>query len=90
MFTSDPIQEIDNSQKCIEMLCENKHIERLQFLQKKGLQCTIVFLQNNVCDTGGNGNMDGTCYTAEECTARDGVATGSCADGYGVCCVSKY
>jgi len=47
----------------------------------------VVRFPNNVCDTGGNGNMNGTCYTAEECTARDGVATGSCADGYGVCCV---
>merc|ERR1711899_638666 len=24
---------------------------------------------------------------AEECTNRNGVASGSCADGYGVCCV---
>jgi len=47
----------------------------------------VVRFPNNVCDTGGNGNMNGTCYTAEECTARDGVASGSCADGYGVCCV---
>merc|ERR1719382_2050422 len=31
--------------------------------------------------------MNGTCYTAEECSDRDGVATGSCADGFGVCCV---
>merc|ERR1712156_650692 len=45
----------------------------------------VVRFPNNVCDT--NGNMNGTCYTAEECTSRDGVATGSCADGYGVCCV---
>ena len=34
--------------------------------------------------------MNGTCYTAEECSDRDGVATGSCADGFGVCCVSKF
>jgi len=38
-----------------------------------------------VCDTGNQ--MNGTCYTAEECTNRNGVASGSCADGYGVCCV---
>merc|ERR1719422_811387 len=31
--------------------------------------------------------MNGTCYTADECTSRDGVASGSCADGYGVCCI---
>jgi len=31
--------------------------------------------------------MNGTCYTAEECSSRDGIASGECADGYGVCCV---
>merc|ERR1719270_92221 len=31
--------------------------------------------------------MNGTCYTADECTSRNGVASGSCADGYGVCCI---
>jgi len=45
----------------------------------------IVKFNNDVCDTGNN--MNGTCYTAEECTNRNGVASGSCADGYGVCCV---
>jgi len=45
----------------------------------------IVKFNNDVCDTGNNQN--GTCYTAEECSNRNGVASGSCADGYGVCCV---
>jgi len=45
----------------------------------------IVKFNNDVCDTGNT--MNGTCYTAEECTNRNGVASGSCADGYGVCCV---
>merc|ERR1719225_2555777 len=31
--------------------------------------------------------MNGTCYTAEERASRDGVASGSCAEGYGVCCI---
>ena len=44
--------------------------------------------QNSVCNT--EAAMNGTCYTAEECSDRDGVADGSCADGYGVCCVSKF
>ena len=34
--------------------------------------------------------MNGTCYTAEECASRDGVASGSCAEGYGVCCISMF
>jgi len=45
----------------------------------------IVKFNNDVCNTGNQ--MNGTCYTAEECTDRNGVASGSCADGYGVCCV---
>merc|ERR1719367_2043998 len=31
--------------------------------------------------------MSGTCFTAKECSDRNGVASGSCAEGYGVCCV---
>ena len=34
--------------------------------------------------------MNGTCYTAEECSDKKGKASGSCANGFGVCCVSKY
>jgi len=45
----------------------------------------VVKFKNAVCDTGGAKN--GTCYTAEECSNRNGVATGSCAEGFGVCCV---
>ena len=47
-----------------------------------------IKFQNDVCNT--ETAMNGTCYTAEECSDRDGVATGSCADGFGVCCVSKF
>merc|ERR1712156_938294 len=35
----------------------------------------------------GSGSLNGTCYTTEECASRDGVSSGSCAEGYGVCCV---
>jgi len=44
----------------------------------------VIKFPNEVCT--GTGNQDGTCYTAEECEARDGTAAGSCAEGYGVCC----
>merc|ERR1711976_1015967 len=30
---------------------------------------------------------NGTCYTESECQTKDGTASGSCAEGYGVCCV---
>jgi len=46
----------------------------------------IVKFDNDVCQSD-NMNMNGTCYTAEECTDRNGVASGTCAEGYGVCCI---
>jgi hypothetical protein len=46
----------------------------------------IVKFDNDVCNAAAQ-NMNGTCYTAEECAERDGTASGSCADGYGVCCI---
>ncbi|KAK4878123.1 hypothetical protein RN001_010629 [Aquatica leii] len=60
-----------------------------QFLAKKFLSLfTIIKFPNTMC-TGSNGvNVyDGTCYYESECQARNGTAMGSCADGYGVCCV---
>lgn len=46
----------------------------------------IVKFDNDVCQSN-NMNMNGTCYTAEECSDRNGVASGTCAEGYGVCCI---
>lgn len=34
-------------------------------------------------------NENGTCYPANECAIRGGVAGGSCASGFGVCCTCK-
>merc|ERR1711935_239254 len=45
----------------------------------------VVRFPNAAC-VGSNANM-GTCYTAEECEDSSGTASGSCADGYGVCCI---
>lgn len=45
----------------------------------------VVKFQNTEC-TGGNNNP-GTCYTTEECEDRKGTADGTCAEGYGVCCI---
>eukprot|EP00095_Tigriopus_kingsejongensis_P012505 snap_masked-scaffold221_size251850-processed-gene-1.8 protein:Tk12505 transcript:snap_masked-scaffold221_size251850-processed-gene-1.8-mRNA-1 annotation:"hypothetical protein SINV_00302" len=38
---------------------------------------------------GGTGstNRNGTCFTATECVSKSGTAAGSCAAGFGVCCV---
>jgi len=47
----------------------------------------IVKFPNSVCETTSTATPSGTCFTAEECTDKGGVASGSCADGYGVCCI---
>jgi len=49
---------------------------------------TWVKFDNEECaaDTGDNG----TCYTSTECAQYGGVAQGSCAAGFGVCCVLQY
>ena len=46
---------------------------------------TVVRFPNEVC-TSASG-LNGTCYTASECTSRSGSASGSCASSFGVCCV---
>jgi len=43
----------------------------------------IVRFPNDACD---GGSRNGTCYTKEECSNKDGTEDGSCAEGYGVCC----
>ena len=48
---------------------------------------TIVRFQNEPCLTSSMNN--GTCYTKTDCANRGGVAQGSCASGFGVCCYCK-
>ena len=48
---------------------------------------TIVRFQNEPCVTSAFNN--GTCYTKSDCANRGGVAQGSCASGFGVCCYCK-
>lgn len=45
----------------------------------------VVTFPNDICV--GSGSRNGTCYTAEECSAKGGSAQGTCASGFGVCCV---
>jgi len=46
----------------------------------------LVQFPNDECE-GSTAGTFGTCYTSEECSERNGVSSGSFADGYGVCCV---
>ena len=47
----------------------------------------IVKFKNEACSAD-DGNT-GVCFTEAECSAKRGVASGSCAAAFGVCCVCK-
>merc|ERR1719464_1439875 len=51
----------------------------------------VVTFQNDACTstsiTTNSGARIGQCFTAEECTAKGGTASGGCAMGFGTCCL---
>merc|ERR1712127_593719 len=51
----------------------------------------VVTFNNDACTTTsvttGSGSRIGQCFTAEECTAKGGTASGGCAMGFGTCCL---
>ncbi len=49
---------------------------------------SIVTFPNEVCNSSESG-MAGVCYTSSECTAGKGRAAGTCAQGFGICCICK-
>merc|ERR1739838_741834 len=44
----------------------------------------VIKFPNDVCS---GATRNGTCYTSEECSTKGGASDGSCASGFGVCCV---
>ena len=46
---------------------------------------SLVQFPNSECNSASG--TQGTCYTGSECTQRGGTADGSCASGFGVCCI---
>jgi len=46
---------------------------------------TIVSFKNDACVSGTGNN--GTCYSSSDCSKLGGTASGSCASGFGVCCL---
>lgn len=48
---------------------------------------SLVRFSNSPCTTSTGYN--GTCFTSAECSTKGGTGYGSCASGFGVCCVSK-
>ena len=49
--------------------------------------CFSARFHNDACR--GTGSKNGTCYTASECQTKGGTNGGTCASGYGVCCLCK-
>merc|ERR1719391_779684 len=45
---------------------------------------SIVNFPNSACM--GSSGIEGTCYTASQCSSRGGSSDGSCAAGFGTCC----
>jgi hypothetical protein len=45
----------------------------------------VVQFQNTGCTASSTRN--GTCYTNDQCKTKGGTPSGSCASGYGVCCL---
>merc|ERR1711884_816333 len=54
-------------------------------LDKQGIFSVVKFA-NDACQSADTG-YNGTCMTSTECTNVGGSASGSCAEGFGVCCV---
>merc|ERR1739848_980830 len=44
----------------------------------------VVRFPNDICSCT---SRNGTCYTAEECSTKGGTNDGTCASGFGVCCI---
>ena len=48
---------------------------------------TIVTFKNEACASTAGSN--GTCYSSSDCSKLGGTASGTCASGFGVCCLCK-
>jgi len=52
---------------------------------------SVVTFKNEDCqsqdNTAMNGPRNGTCFTSTECSDKGGKKSGSCASGFGVCCL---
>ena len=49
---------------------------------------TIVSFKNEACLSSGTGT-NGTCYSSNECAKLGGTSSGTCASGFGVCCLCR-
>jgi len=51
---------------------------------------SVVQFPNDVCTTTSGTYTNGTCITSSECANNGGTSQGTCAAGFGVCCVYTY
>lgn len=68
---------------------QKKQINFNDNAKKRFLEIFEVVEFDHVLCTSSSG-LEGTCLPENECQESGGSTMGSCADGYGTCCVSKY
>ncbi|OXA63350.1 hypothetical protein Fcan01_02390 [Folsomia candida] len=69
-----------------QSLLETKSNER----SSKLFPLFSVLIRNVQCLPEASENVAGTCSTNSQCRNSGGVASGACANGFGVCCVVTY
>jgi len=47
----------------------------------------VVKFKNTNCQSTSSPNLQGVCYTSQECSDLGGTADGNCAASFGVCCI---
>ena len=65
---------------------ENEKLYLSFFFSKLVNIFSVVRFPNKVC---AGDSYNGTCYSSSECSTRGGSTSGTCAGGYGVCCICK-
>lgn len=49
----------------------------------------VVKFKNSACQAATDTDLQGVCYTSEECSDNGGTTDGNCAASFGVCCILK-
>jgi hypothetical protein len=77
--------------KLIKRRCPNINMRKSKgtdFKQPRFLEVFQVVEFENIACVSSSG-LEGTCLHEYECESNGGTTMGTCADGYGTCCVSK-
>lgn len=88
------VKRIKSKKKMIKRIClsrpvrKNKKLAANQTASAKFLKVFEVIEFENIACTSSSG-LEGICLHEYECQSSGGSTMGTCADGYGTCCVSK-